>query len=133
MGIEPFLISSSVNAILAQRLVRIICKHCREEYIPDGEELKKLGVQPDDAQDKKEYRGVGCVKCHHTGYKGRCGIFELMLLDRDMKNTILKTSDSNTIKRLAVEKGMVTLRQDGLNKIFAGVTTIEEVFRVAHE
>ncbi len=133
MGIEPFLISSSVNAILAQRLVRIICSDCREEYIPEAEELKKLGVAPDEAVGKKVYRGRGCGKCHHTGYRGRCGIFELMLLDKEMKNTILKTSDSNTIKRLAVEKGMTTLRQDGVQKIFDGVTTIEEVYRVAHE
>ena len=133
MGIEPFLISSSVNAILAQRLVRIICKHCRKEYTPDEEELKKVGITLEQAAGRKVYRGVGCVKCHHTGYKGRNGIFELMILDKEMKNMILKTSDSNTIKKLAVDKGMVTLRQDGIKKIFEGVTTIEEVFRVAHE
>ncbi len=133
MGIESFLISSSVNAILAQRLIRVICQECREEYHPDLEELKKLGVSPEDASGKKIYRGRGCVKCHHTGYKGRRGIFELMLLDKDMKNLILKTSDSNAIKQMAVEKGMVTLRQDGIQKIYEGLTTIEEVFRVAQE
>lgn len=133
MGIEPFLISSSVNAILAQRLIRIICTHCKEEYVPDSEELHKLGVSDKDSAGRKVYRGKGCVKCHHTGYRGRSGIFELMLLDREMKNLVLKTADSNTIKQLAVEKGMITLRQDGLQKIFQGVTTIEEVFRVAHE
>ncbi len=133
MGVEPFLISSSVNAILAQRLVRIICKHCRKKYTPVEEELKRVGISAEEAEGKKVYRGIGCAKCHHTGYKGRSGIFELMLLDKDMKNLILKTSDSNTIKKLAVEKGMVTLRQDGITKIFEGVTTIEEVFRVAHE
>lgn len=133
MGIEPFLISSSVNAILAQRLVRIICSQCKEEYTPEPEELVKLGVRREEASGRTVYRGKGCVHCHHTGYKGRCGIFEFMLMDKEMKSLILKTSDSNSIKELAVDKGMVTLRQDGVNKIFNGVTTIEEVFRVAHE
>jgi general secretion pathway protein E len=133
MGIESFLISSSVNAILAQRLIRIICPECREEYQPDQEELNKLGVPPEESAGKKIYRGRGCLKCHHTGYKGRRGIFELMLLDKEMKNLILKTSDSNAIKQMAVDKGMITLRQDGIQKIFEGLTTIEEVFRVAQK
>jgi general secretion pathway protein E len=133
MGIESFLISSSVNAILAQRLVRIICNDCKEEYSPDVEELKKLGISPLEAEGRVVYHGKGCSKCNNTGYRGRKGIFELMLLDKEMKNLILKTSDSNAIKKMAVEKGMVTLRQDGIQKIFAGITTIEEVFRVAHE
>ncbi len=133
MGIESFLISSSVNAILAQRLVRIICNDCKEEYSPNVEELKKLGIAPAEAQGRTVYHGRGCNKCNNTGYRGRKGIFELMLLDKEMKNLILKTSDSNAIKKLAVEKGMITLRQDGIQKIFEGLTTIEEVFRVAHE
>ncbi len=133
MGIESFLISSSVNAILAQRLIRIICPHCKEEYHPSREELGKLGISAEEASGKKISHGRGCVKCLHTGYKGRRGIFEMMLLDKEMKSLILTTSDSNAIKRLAVEKGMVTLRQDGIHKIFEGLTTIEEVFRVAQE
>ena len=133
MGIESFLISSSVNAVLAQRLVRIICTHCKQEYEPDAEEWKKLGISPLEVEGRKVYRGAGCNNCNHTGYRGRKGIFELLHLDQDMKKLILKTSDSNAIKKLAVEKGMVTLRQDGIQKIFEGKTTIEEVFRVAHE
>ncbi len=133
MGIESFLISSSVNAILAQRLIRIVCPHCKEEHQPDLEELKKLGVSAEEASGRKVYRGRGCVKCHQTGYRGRKGIFELMLLDKEMKSLILKTSDSNAIKQKAVEKGMITLRHDGIQKIFEGLTTIEEVFRVAQE
>ena len=89
MGIESFLISSSVNAILAQRLVRIICNDCREEYLPDVEELKKLGISPVEAEGRKVYHGRGCSKCNNTGYRGRKGIFELMLLDKEMKNLIL--------------------------------------------
>lgn len=133
MGIEPFLISSSVNAVLAQRLLRIICTECKEEYLADAEEWKKLGISPLEVEGKKVYRGAGCNNCNYTGYRGRKGIFELMHFDEDMKKLILKTSDSNAIKKLAVEKGMVTLRQDGIQKIFDGKTTIEEVFRVAHE
>ncbi len=133
MGIEPFLLSSSINAILAQRLVRIICNDCREEYEPSVEELQRLGISLEDLAGRKVFRGKGCPACHQTGYKGRRGIFELMIMDKDMKNLILKTSDSNSIKRLAEKKGMITLRQDGLDKVFKGITTIEEVYRVAHE
>jgi general secretion pathway protein E len=132
MGIEPFLLSSSINAILAQRLVRIICPHCKESYTPDEEALIKLGVTPDDST-RLAYRGKGCAKCHHTGYKGRCGIFELLLMDREMKHLILKTANANDIKELAIKNGMITLRQDGAMKVFQGITTIEEVYRVSKE
>ncbi|PID55373.1 type II secretion system protein GspE, partial [candidate division KSB3 bacterium] len=94
MGIEPFLLSSSINAILAQRLVRIICNDCREEYEPSVEELQRLGISLEDLAGRKVFRGKGCPACHQTGYKGRRGIFELMIMDKDMKNLILKTSDS---------------------------------------
>ena len=85
MGIESFLLSSSINAILAQRLVRIVCPNCREEYVAQKEELLRLGVPEEQAANRTVYRGRGCVKCHHTGYRGRCGIFELMTLDQEMK------------------------------------------------
>lgn len=131
MGIEPFLIASSVNAILAQRLVRIICPHCKEEYIPTAEMLNGIGLGGEKYRDSKVYRGKGCVKCHHTGYKGRCGIFELLLMTQDMKALVLKTSDANQIKKQAVANGMVTLSQDGAMKVLEGITTIEEVYRVS--
>jgi general secretion pathway protein E len=130
MGIESFLIASSINAILAQRLVRIICPHCKEAYTPTPEELEKLGLPA--ASGTEVYRGRGCVKCLHTGYKGRCGIFELMLMSQDMKRLVLQTADANQIKEKAVENGMITLRQDGAMKVLQGITTIEEVLRVAH-
>ena len=133
MGIESFLLSSSVNAILAQRLVRMICVHCKEEYTPDPEELRKLGLDQALTQDRKVFRGRGCGKCHHTGYKGRCGIFELLLMSQPMKSLVLKTADANAIKQLAIDEGMVTLRQDGAMKVLQGITTIEEVYRVSHE
>ena len=132
MGVEPFLLSSSINAILAQRLVRIICPHCKEAYTPDQEALLKLGITPDDST-RLAYRGRGCAKCHHTGYKGRCGIFELLVMDREMKHLILTTANADEIKEQAIRNGMITLRHDGAMKVFQGITTIEEVFRVSKE
>jgi len=133
MGIESFLVTSSVLAILAQRLVRTICTECREEYTPDKESLQSIGIDPDMVEGRKFYRGRGCPSCLNTGYLGRTGIFELMMLDDRIKNLILKTSDANTIKRRAVEQGMVTLRQDGAQKVINGITTIEEIFRVTQQ
>ncbi len=133
MDIEPFLISSSINAILAQRLVRIICPHCKEGYVPDPMAIKKLGLTPEEMEGKQVYRGKGCSKCHHTGFKGRCGIFELLLMDQTMKHLVLNTANANDIKDQAVKNGMITLRRDGANKVLQGITTIEEVFRVSQE
>jgi general secretion pathway protein E len=131
MGIEPFLIASSVNAILAQRLVRIICQYCKEEYTPAPEMLTRIGLDPAVCRGRKIYRGRGCDKCHHTGYKGRRGIFELLVMNQEMKALVLKTSDANEIKRQAVVNGMITLSQDGAMKVLEGLTTIEEVYRVS--
>lgn len=133
MGIEPFLITSSVIGIMAQRLVRVICNNCKEEYTPDEESLLSVGIAPETAKGKKIYRGRGCPACLNTGYRGRTGVFELMLMDDTIKSLILKTSDANAIKHRAVELGMITLRQDGAQKVFDGITTIEEVFRVTQE
>ncbi len=131
MGIESFLIASSVNAILAQRLVRMICPDCKEAYTPGRDELRRIGVVSEGNEDRKVYRGRGCSKCHHTGYRGRCGIFELMVMTRDMKRLVMQTSDANAIKQSAIAKtGMITLQKDGANKVMAGITTIEEVYRV---
>jgi len=133
MGIEPFLVTSSVIAILAQRLVRTLCSACKEAYIPDEESLQNIGIVSDMIAGRTIYRGSGCPSCLKTGYRGRTGIFEMMFLSDTVKNLILRTSDANAIKRTAVEQGMVTLRQDGAKKVLAGVTTIEEVFRVTQQ
>jgi general secretion pathway protein E len=133
MGVEPFLVSSSVIAILAQRLVRLICNNCKEPYIPDVESLEKIGITPEMFAGRKIYRGKGCPLCLNTGYKGRAGIFELMILEDKIKNLVLKTPDANAIKHKAIEQGMVTLRQDGAQKVLDGITTIEEVFRVTRQ
>jgi len=131
MGVEPFLIASSLNAVLAQRLVRIICENCKEEYEPSPEMLEKVGLTPGDVPGGMLWRGRGCAKCHNTGYRGRCGIFEMLQMTPELKSFILQTSDANQIKKMAVEGGMISLRRDGMNKILAGVTTIEEVYRVS--
>jgi general secretion pathway protein E len=133
MGIEPYLVTSSVIAILAQRLVRTTCKGCRVAYRPDEESLENIGISAEMYAGKEIYRGTGCETCVNTGYKGRTGIFELMILDDQVKNLILKTSDSNAIKHLAVEQGMVTLRQDGALKVVNGLTTVEEILRVTQK
>jgi general secretion pathway protein E len=133
MGIEPFLVTSSVNAILAQRLVRRLCKACREPFEPDHESLSSIGISPEMLAGRTLYRNKGCSSCQQTGYKGREGIFELMLIDDEIQSLILKTSDANAIKNLAVEQGMLTLRKDGARKVLEGITTIEEVFRVTEQ
>jgi general secretion pathway protein E len=133
MGIEPFLVTSSVIAILAQRLIRVICEDCKEPYTPDQESLQNIGLTPDMLAGNQIFRGRGCPSCLNTGYMGRTGIFELMNIDDAVKNIILKTSDANAIKRQAIEQGMVTLRQAGAQKVLDGVSTIEEVFRVTQQ
>jgi general secretion pathway protein E len=131
MGVESFLVSSSINAILAQRLVRKVCTHCSEEFTPGREYLAQVGLTPEDLGGRSLFRSRGCPECLNTGYQGRIGIFELMVMTEDLKNFILTTSDSNQIRRRALaDSDMLTLRQDGLQKVVAGLTTIEEIFRV---
>ena len=130
LGVEPFLISSSVNAVLAQRLVRVLCPECRQPYQPDDAALRQVGIDPQHAQQEVFYRARGCDHCFQTGYRGRTGIFEIMEMNETLKSLILKTFDSNLINKAARENNMITLRQDGIRKLSDGVTTIEEVFRV---
>ncbi|MFV0438373.1 MAG: type II secretion system ATPase GspE [Desulfopila sp.] len=131
MGVEPFLIASSINAVLAQRLVRILCDNCKKPYVPTVEELRKVGLGPEAIGGGQIYQGTGCAKCHHTGYRGRAGIFELLVMSRGLKSLVMQTADANAIKQFAIrEGGMVSLRNDGAMKILAGKTSIEEVYRV---
>jgi len=131
MGIEPFLVSSSVVAIIAQRLVRVVCPDCRVSYPPPKEELDKLGLKGGTA--KVFYRGKGCPNCMNTGYRGRTGIYEILMLDDEIRNLLLSKTDANTIKNRAVEKGMTTLKKDGAAKVVKGATTTEEVLRVTQD
>lgn len=133
MGIEPFLVASSMLAIMAQRLLRLVCPHCKVPHVPSDGELRELGIQRDDLQRRSIFRSAGCPECLSTGYKGRSGIYELMVIDDDIRNLILAGVDSGTIKKKAISKGMLTLRDDGIRLVLEGKTTIEEVLRVTQE
>jgi len=131
IGIEPFLISSSVIAVVAQRLVRVLCEECREPYIPEDTALESIGITTAGLSGNPTFfRARGCHNCFLTGYRDRIGIFEIMVMESDLKNMILKNHDSNRIKKEARSRGMTTLRQDGIQKVLAGTTTIEEIVRV---
>ena len=133
IGVEPFLISSSVMAVAAQRLIRVLCADCKEPYAPDDMALKSIGITPDQVKERQLYRTNGCPNCFNTSYKGRMGIFEIMVLEENLKSLILHTYDSNRIKEEALRLNMVTLRQDGREKVLNGITTIEEVLRVTRK
>ncbi len=130
MGVEPFLVSSSVLAVIAQRLVRTICKECKTSYVPTQEELDKLGIK---AKVPSFYKGKGCPACLTTGYYGRLGIYELLLITDEIRSLILAKADANTIKAKATSAGMLTLREEGIKKIIEGSTTTEEILRVTHD
>jgi type IV pilus assembly protein PilB len=129
MGVEPFLISSTLMAVLAQRLVRTICKGCRTPFEPTESQLEMLNLSPHDLGDKMFYYGRGCSTCNDTGYKGRKGIFELLVVTDAVMSLINERAPTAVIRQKAVELGMITLREDGLRSIFEGATTIEEVIK----
>jgi type IV pilus assembly protein PilB len=129
MGVEPFLISSTLEAVLGQRLLRSICRHCRTPYQPNEALLEELGISRRDIGDNHFFYGKGCDACNNTGYKGRKGIYELLKVTDPIRELINERAPTVTLKQKAIELGMVTLRQDGLRSIFAGDTTIEEVLK----
>ncbi len=128
MDIEPFLVSSAVQAIIAQRLVRVLCPHCKEPYEPEEAQWTELGLEKDTLGPI--FRAKGCEKCLETGYRGRTGIYEFLRMTESIKGLVLQTSDSNQIGRAARKEGMVSLREDGIQKVIEGKTTISEVLRV---
>lgn len=129
MGVEPFMLSASLEGVLAQRLVRRICKKCRTPYEPDEALLSRLGLTPYDIGDKTFYFGKGCSECNNTGYKGRKGLYELLKVSDPLRALINERAPGVVIRQKAMELGMNTLREDGLRCIFDGVTTIEEVLK----
>jgi type IV pilus assembly protein PilB len=129
MGVPPFLLTATLEAVLAQRLVRKICKECREPTSPSTETLAQLDLTPDDVADQKFFRGRGCAACNNTGFKGRTGLFEYMPMNDQLRDLINHGASTQQIRDLAMQTGMVPLRSSGLEKVFAGVTTIEEIIR----
>jgi type IV pilus assembly protein PilB len=127
MDVEPFLLTSTIEVVLAQRLVRKLCLFCREKYEPTEDELNALEMTKDDLKEKKIYKAVGCKECTHIGYKGRTGIYEMMTLNDETRDLILKRSSTGEIRDAALRAGMHTLRESGVRKILAGITSIEEV------
>jgi len=146
MGVEPFLIASSVMACMAQRLIRVVCSDCKEPYLATDAEMEQFGAVfseggsglPEEVQKQLQnnerptfYRAVGCAECGMTGYSGRKGIYEQLVVTDEIRHLIVKSVDSSVIKKKAVEQGMRTLVEDGALKVLEGVSTTEEVFRVA--
>ena len=129
MGVEPFLISSTLEAVLGQRLLRSICRNCRTSYEPNTNTLDQLGLGRRDLGEKKFYYGKGCDACNQTGYKGRKGIYELMRISDPLRELINERAPTVMLKQKAIELGMITLRQDGLRSVFDGDTTVEEVLK----
>jgi type IV pilus assembly protein PilB len=129
MGVEPFLITSTLEAILAQRLIRMICPRCKTAYKASEFVLNELGLTLDDVEGKELYYGKGCHECNDTGYLGRTGIFELLLVTDAIRELIMKRSPTVLIHEKAREQGMRTLREEGILKIFDGISSVEEVAR----
>ncbi len=131
MGIEPFLIASSIVIVIAQRLVRILCEKCKAQYTPSEELMKRLGISAEEAKSITFYEPKGCDECGQTGYKGRMPIFEVMRMTDAIAKLTMERADTSQIKKQAIADGMTLLVQDGVRRIKEGLTTIEEVLAVA--
>ncbi len=131
MGIEPFLIASTILLVIAQRLVRMLCPYCKEPYKPDKELLKRIGITQVKAKKITFYKAVGCEECGLTGYKGRMAIFEMMPMTSAIADLTMKHADATKIQKQAIKEGMTLLIKDGIRKIEEGLTTIDEVLAVA--
>jgi type IV pilus assembly protein PilB len=129
MGIEPFLVATSVNLIQAQRLIRRVCKDCKTEQQTPPEALTEIGFTLEEAKQMKIYKGRGCQTCNGTGYKGRVGLYEVLEVTDEIRELILIGASALELRKKAIEDGMISLRESGLQKIRNGITTIEEVVR----
>jgi len=129
MGLPPFLAASAVKLVVAQRLLRRICKECKEEYEPEPEKLEILGIDMDEVKKKglKFYRGKGCPACGGTGYKGRIAVFEAMPMTKELQKLVIEGASALEIEELACQQGMKTLRQEAIDRMFEGITTIDQV------
>jgi general secretion pathway protein E len=133
MGVEGYLITSSVNGVLAQRLVRVLCGHCKVPYQPPPELRASSGLARFCPDGQPIYQAVGCPQCRDSGYQGRTGIHELLTLDEPMRRAIVAGKDAGTLNTLAAGSGMLSLYQDGLRKVAAGVTSLDELLRVTQD
>lgn len=129
LGVEPFLATATIEGIIAQRLVRRICNHCKTEYTPSEEQLMELGLTHEDVKGKKLYYGRGCENCNNTGYKGRTGIYEIMVFNDEIRDLVMNHASTSVLREAARTAGMKTLRENGLELIYDGVTTIDEIAR----
>jgi type IV pilus assembly protein PilB len=127
MGIEPFLITATVEGIVAQRLVRKICENCKTQFEPSEIQLMELQLTPDDVKGKKFHYGRGCNKCNGTGYRGRIGIFEIMVFNDEIRDLIMNQASTNVLRSAGLKNGMRLLRDNGLVAIYDGITTIDEI------
>ena len=129
LGVEPFLVSATLEAVIAQRLVRTICNDCKVTYEPGTEVLMELGLRAEDIRGKHFAYGTGCENCHGSGYKGRTGIFEILVMSEALRQMVIEGVSSDAIREQALREGMGVLREAGLRAIFDGITTVEEVLR----
>jgi general secretion pathway protein E/type IV pilus assembly protein PilB len=127
--VKPFLVASSTRGLMAQRLVRRVCKKCAQPYTPSAAELRALNIDPAQVQQATFLKGRGCADCNNTGYRGRMGIFEIFVVDDDSRRLIYEKVPSSVLRARAREMGMRTLREDGVRKVLAGMTTPDEVIR----
>jgi type IV pilus assembly protein PilB len=132
MGVKPFLVASSIMAILAQRLLRILCPECKEPYEPSDVELRSVGLSREKLQGNMLHRPVGCSACNGVGYKGRKGVFELMEMTPDLREMAFRKKPTMDLRAKARAEGMVTLQEDGVRKVIAGVTTVQELITITH-
>jgi type IV pilus assembly protein PilB len=128
IGVEPYLLGAAVNAVLAQRLVRRICAHCKQPMKLDGEMADMLSMQG--MAVGEVFSGAGCTRCHNTGYSGRVGLYELLVLDDVTRDAMARRPNVTEFRRLCLERGMTSLRSDGFRKVLEGKTTVDEVLRV---
>ena len=129
LGMEPFLLTATIEAVVAQRLVRRICVGCKQAYEPSEEELMELDLRPSDVEGRTFFRGTGCDKCNNTGFKGRMALFEILIMDDKIRELVMQQVSTTVIRDAARRRGMRTLRESGLLSIYEGQTTIDEVVR----
>jgi type IV pilus assembly protein PilB len=129
MGVEPFLITATVEAIQAQRLVRRICTNCKTEYEPTREQLMELNLTPEQLKGRPFFYGEGCDKCNNLGFKGRTGLYELLIMNDDLRDMVSRGASTDAIRQYTRKLGMASLRDTGLRALFGGTTTLDEVVR----